>query len=252
MNQLIANLLSQTTQNPIPESFAEKLIRDFHNILTPERAISFWQTLITLLIAFILGLIITKTYTKTHKGTTYSQSFCHTIIIMCMVIAIIMVIIGSNIARAFSLVGALSVIRFRTAVKDARDTGFVFFAMAAGMACGCYFYLTGITMTVTISLLILLLNKFDYGAKTSIDKLLTLRLPNNIPYQEHFTDHFMKYLSHYALTTVDVVQQGALTELTYNVRLKPRTNEKDFLDGLRTLNDNNKVTLLYRDQRVDI
>lgn len=239
-------------QTIMENELVRKLGRDFHAIFTPERTLNFWQVIITLAIAFILGLIITKTYSKTHKGTTYSQSFCHTIIIMGMVIAIIMMIIGENIARAFSLVGALSIIRFRTAVKDARDTGFVFFAMAAGMACGTRFYLTGVTMTVVICALIILLSKLDYGAKPTVDKLLMVRVPNHIPYQEHFTDYFMKYLSHYALTSVDSVRQGAMTELAYNIRFKRNKNEQEFLDGLRSLNDNNKITLLFRDQRVDI
>jgi len=234
------------------DDLMQKINRDIATILTPERALNFWQVVISLLIAFVLALIITKTYSKTHKGTTYSQSFCHTIIIMAMVIAVIMMIIGSNIARAFSLVGALSIIRFRTAVKDARDTGFVFFSMAAGMACGTRFYLTGITMTLMICLFILLLSKWDYGAKVISDKLLTIRVPNHIHYQEHFAEHFIKFLSHYALTSVDAVQQGTMSELTYNIRFKRHKNEKDFLDGLRTLNDNNKITLIFRDQRVDI
>ena len=93
-------------QTIMENELVRKLGRDFHAIFTPERTLNFWQVIITLAIAFILGLIITKTYSKTHKGTTYSQSFCHTIIIMGMVIAIIMMIIGENIARAFSLVYA--------------------------------------------------------------------------------------------------------------------------------------------------
>ena len=245
MNEQITNILAQT-------DFIQRLKHDFVTIVAPEHILNFWQVVITLVCAFVLGILITQTYSKTHKGTTYSQSFCHTIIIMGMVVAIIMMIIGSNIARAFSLVGALSVIRFRTAVKDARDTGFVFFAMASGMACGSGFFLTGITMTVVICLVILLLAKIDYGAKRIVDKILTLRVPSHISYQEHFTDCFVKYLAHYSLTSVDSVQQGTLTELTYNIRFRGRKNEKEFLDGLRTLNDNNKITLIFRDQRVDI
>jgi len=232
--------------------FIKKINEDITTVFTPERALNFWQVVVTLLIAFALGLIITRTYSKTHKGTTYSQSFCHTMIIMTMVVAIVMMIIGQNIARAFSLVGALSIIRFRTAVKDARDTGFVFFAMAAGMACGTGFYMTGVTMAVVICLLILLLDKLDYGAKPTIDKLLLIRIPNHISYQEHFAGHFIKFLSHYALTSVEIVQQGVMTELTYNIRFKRNKSEQEFISGLRELNDNNKITLIFRDQRVDI
>ncbi|MBN2377744.1 MAG: DUF4956 domain-containing protein [Sedimentisphaerales bacterium] len=230
----------------------KQLGEDIFNLLTPERTLNFWQVVVTLLIAFFLGLIITRTYSKTHKGVTYSQSFCQTIIIMAMVISIIMIIIGSNIARAFSLVGALSIIRFRTAVKDARDTGFVFFAMAAGMACGTGFFLEGITMTLIICLVIILLSKFDYGLKRTVDKLLTVRVPAKFDYEKQFAEHFIKFLTSYSLVTVETVQQGIMTELTYNIRFKKKIDEQNFLNGVRQLNENNKVSLVYRDQRVDI
>ncbi len=234
------------------ETIIKQIGEDVFNVLTPERTLNFWQVVITLLIAFILGIMITKTYSKTHKGATYSQSYCHTIIIMTMVISIIMIIIGSNIARAFSLVGALSIIRFRTAVKDARDTGFVFFAMAAGMACGTGFYATGLTMTIVICSAILFLDKIDYGKKPSSDKLLTIRVKSNYDYQTNFTEYFINHLTHYALTSVGSVQQGVLTELNYNIRFKKKVDEQEFLKGLRAMNDNNKVTLVYRDQCVDL
>jgi len=81
----LLKLLAQM-DDPQPLDFIQNLCGDFMNIVTPERAISFWQVIITLLISFLLGLLITQTYAKTHRGTTYSQSFCHTIIIMAMVV----------------------------------------------------------------------------------------------------------------------------------------------------------------------
>lgn len=245
--------MNETDTSPFAQpELLDRVKQDIANVFSPERMLNFWEVVIGLGLAFLLGIIITQVYSRTHKGTTYSQSFCHTVILMAMVVAVVMMIIGSNIARAFSLVGALSIIRFRTAVKDARDTGFVFFAMAAGMACGTGFYLTGLTMTVMVCLLLLLLSAIDYGAKPTVDKLLTVRVPVHLPYQTYFEDHFQKFLSHYSLTMVDSVQQGALTELTYNIRFKKDRDEKAFLDGLRPLVDNNKVTLLFRDQRVDL
>ena len=83
---------------------------------------------------------------------------------MGMVVSIIMLIVGANIARAFSLVGALSIIRFRNAIKETRDVGFVFFAMAIGMATGTKFYLLAIVAAVIISLVILLLTELVYSS----------------------------------------------------------------------------------------
>ena len=74
-------------------------------------------------ISTLLCWVISQIYRMTHRGTSYSQSFIITMFAMAVCTAVVMMIIGSNIARAFSLVGALSIIRFRTAVKDPRDTG---------------------------------------------------------------------------------------------------------------------------------
>ncbi len=92
--------------------------------------------------------------------------------VMGVTTSIVMMIIGSNIARAFSLVGALSIIRFRTAVKDARDTAYLFAAMIAGMGCGTEFYMPAIAMTVFISILLLLLYHFDYGIKQKLESIV--------------------------------------------------------------------------------
>src|SRR5690242_15916792 len=91
---------------------------------------------VVLALSFVLSAAAATAYKATHRGTSYSQSFAQTLVLMGMITSLIMLIIGSNIARAFSLVGALSVIRFRNAVKETRDVGFMFFVMAVGMACG--------------------------------------------------------------------------------------------------------------------
>jgi ABC-type polysaccharide transport system permease subunit len=97
----------------------------------------------TIVLSFILSLVIARVYQITYKGVSYTQSYVHTLIMMTLVVGIIMLVIGSNIARAFSLVGALSIIRFRNAVKDTRDVGYIFFAMAIGMATGTGFLPVG-------------------------------------------------------------------------------------------------------------
>jgi hypothetical protein len=88
------------------------------------------------LVAAALGVVLAITYRYTHKGLSYSQSFTQTILLVAVIVAIVMMTIGSNLASAFALVGALSIIRFRTVVKDTRDTAFVFAALAVGMAAG--------------------------------------------------------------------------------------------------------------------
>ena len=85
------------------------------------------EIIINLILSFILGLIISLVYKKTHKGLSYSQSFMITNIFIAVIVCMVIMIIGNNLARAFALVGALSIIRFRTVIKDTNDIAYIFY-----------------------------------------------------------------------------------------------------------------------------
>jgi uncharacterized membrane protein YhiD involved in acid resistance len=123
-------------------------------------------------VAALLCFVLAQVYRYTHRGVSYSQSFMVTMFIMAVATSVVMMIIGSNIARAFSLVGALSIIRFRTAVKDSRDTGYLFAAMIVGMGCGTEFYLASICLTVFVSVLLIVLYVTDYGLKQKLESVM--------------------------------------------------------------------------------
>lgn len=208
--------------------------------------------LLTTLLSFVLAMGIGWVYMTTYRGASYSQSYVHTLIIMSMVVAVIMLIIGSNIARAFSLVGALSIIRFRNAMKETRDVGFIFLAMAIGMACGTRFYLVAVISTLIICALIWALYRFDLFAKETTERLLKIRLPGDIDYETVFDAAFAQYLRRSNLVAMETVQAGTLLELVYAVEMKPGSNGQEFLNALRSLNDNNKVALITGRQEVDV
>lgn len=116
----------------------------------------------SLALSFVLAATIGWVYRYTHKNVSYSQSYVQTLVMVCMVISVIMLVVGSNIARAFALVGALSVIRFRNAIKETRDVGFIFLAMAIGMTTGTRFYLLAVAATVVICLVLLIMYRFNW------------------------------------------------------------------------------------------
>src|SRR5688572_33406683 len=122
----------------------DELISEMERFKDATSVFTLTDVAIVLSLSFTLSIIFASVYRFTHRGTSYSQSFAQTLVMMGMVTALIMLIIGSNIARAFSLVGALSVIRFRNALKETRDVGFMFLTMAVGMACGTRFYMLAI------------------------------------------------------------------------------------------------------------
>ena len=91
---------------------------------------------LVLLVAFLVSLIIFITYKHTYTGVLYNPRFNVSLIMITMITTIVMVVIGSNISVSLDMVGALSIIRFRTAVKDPRDTAFIFWGVVSGLACG--------------------------------------------------------------------------------------------------------------------
>lgn len=199
---------------------------------------------IVMALSFILSAFIGWIYKITHRGTSYTQSFVFTLVINGMVVALVMMIVGSNIARAFSLVGALSIIRFRNAVKETRDVGFIFFTMAIGMAIGTKFYLLAVVGAVVISLMILVMMRFDWFARDMASQILRVQVPNGTPFDNLFDAPFVKYTHTSELISVDTVHNGMLTELTYSIGLKKSNRVQEFLSEIRNLNGNNKVTLI--------
>jgi uncharacterized membrane protein YhiD involved in acid resistance len=202
------------------------------------------EVVLVLALSFALSAFIGWIYKITHRGTSYTQSFVFSLVLNGMIVAVVMMIVGSNIARAFSLVGALSIIRFRNAVKETRDVGFIFFTMAVGMAIGTRFYLLGVITAVVISLVILVMTRFNWYAREMSSQILRIQLPSGVPFDTLFDSAFLKYTSTSELISVDSVHGGTLTDLTYSIGMKKSNQVQEFLTEIRNLNGNNKVTLI--------
>ena len=136
---------------------------DLSQLMGPVGNYSVSVVLLNIIYSFILGLFISFVYMKTHRGISYSQSFVHTLVFVNLIATVVMMVIGNNLARAFGLVGALSIIRFRTVVKDTKDTAYVFFSLVIGMAIGTGAYLIAIlgTLAGTCLIVFLDLSQFD-------------------------------------------------------------------------------------------
>lgn len=202
--------------------------------------------------SLVLSLIIATVYRITHRGVSYSQSYAHTLIIMCMVIATIMVVVGSSIARAFSLVGALSIIRFRNAVKETRDIGFIFLVMAIGMACGTRFYGLAAVATLVLCAVILVLYRANLFGKTNTSRILCVRLPADRDHETTLQPVFNRFLDESNLISMESVSGGMLQELVYSIVLKPSTEPRQMIQAVRQVNENQKVSLVLGQQEVDL
>jgi uncharacterized membrane protein YhiD involved in acid resistance len=229
---------------------------DFNALLTAlqdtTEVFTTYDIVLTIVVSFVLALLIGTMYQRTHRGVAYSQSYVQTLVLMAMVVGVVMLVIGSNIARAFTLVGALSIVRFRNAVKETRDVGYIFFAMAVGMACGTRFYLLAIISTLVICALLWAMDRFNFFAKEASSQLLKIRLPADMPYATLFETVFSRYLNRYELVAMETVQAGTLLELVYSVEAKRNIDVQAFLREMASLNDNNKVVLVTGQQEVDL
>ena len=209
--------------------------------------ISGFDVLMNMLIAFVLGLIVSVIYRLTYKGYAYSTSFVITLIILSMITSLVIMVIGNNLARAFGLVGAMSIIRFRTAVKDTRDTAFVFFALGTGLASGAGNHIIGFIGTFIGGGLILLLHYSNYG---TVDREQFLLKFSTFPEGDMNTEAiylsvFAKYLSKHTLLNIRTVRLGQQIELTFEVRLKDSQKTKEFINELSNLEGIERVSLVF-------
>ena len=209
------------------------------------------QLVMSLFLSFILSLIVGYIYQVTHQGTSYSQSTVQTMVIMSMVVAVIMIIIGSNIARAFSLVGALSIIRFRNAVKESRDVAFYFLSMAVGMSCGTGFYGVAIVFTLCMSVIIYGMARFNVGAKSMVEMLLKIDIDNSVDYKSAFDEVFYKFTENDHLLTVDRDETDRL-ELVYTMKLRKNVSEQAFLDAIKNIHQSIRTQLIRNDNTITV
>lgn len=174
-----------------------------------------------ILFVFFLELIIAATYRHTHRTLSYSQSFVFTMILMGLISAVIMMVVTENIVGAFALLGAFSLIRFRTIVKETRDISFVFFSLAVGVAGGTNNYTVALISTLLICGIIVVLNRFNFGtaAKGGHLLLLTAKAPYNPESAHNWQDYVKTYSVLHVKTLTDIVR-----EYTISISLKdPKT-----------------------------
>ena len=207
-----------------------------------------WQEIITnLLSAFALGIICSWFYRWTHRGFSYSVSFVYTIILLAPITAFVMMVIGNSIARAFSLVGALSIIRFRTPLKDTRDTLFVFLSLGIGFAAGTGAYIIAVLGTVAVCLFALVLHLFHVGNSIKGDFLLRFRMIGSSDADNTYNDIFSKHLRKNILVNMTTARQGNCLELAFNVTFKDPKQQQAFVKELSEIPELEQIMLVAVD-----
>ena len=202
-----------------------------------------------LILAFILGIALSYIYKRTHKGLSYSQSFMLTIVFLTIIIAVVMMIIGNNLARAFALVGALSIIRFRTVVKDTKDTAYIFMALCAGMAAGTSSYLLGVFGLMFFSVVALSLDFFNYGSFYKSEFILIFRSKKNENID--YSSTINKFTKSASLIHVEQSGDNETVKLNFDVVLKKDIDPEELIRELSKITTISDISLVASKHDVD-
>src|SRR5699024_5894910 len=187
---------------------------------------------LAMLIATILSLIITKVYQITFTGERYSPAFVQTIIMMSVIVSVVMNMISGNAGVAIGLLAVFSLIRFRSAVTDAKDIAYIFFGLCVGITSGLFGLNLATILTIFASFIFYLLYKLEYG-KAKDTQILKITVPENLNHEDMFKNIFQNLTESVKLRQVETTNLGTMILYTYAIRNKPTTNDKELIDQIR-------------------
>ena len=210
------------------------------------------EILINLVLSFILGVLISLIYKKTHKGLSYSQSFMVTNIFVAVIVCMVIMIIGNSLARAFALVGALSIIRFRTVVKDTKDTAYIFWSLAAGMAAGTGSYFLAIAGSIIISGIALMLFYTNFGSIIKSEFIVQFRINSN---DSNITSQYNRLISDFTkshtLLSSESSGDGQTIKVSFDVVMKEEMKQNELISKISKIDGVSEVVIIAAKSDVD-
>lgn len=196
--------------------------------------------LIAAAVALGLGLSLAITHAKTSQTT---KGMLTTLAILPLLVMAVMIMINGNLGTSIAILGAFSLIRFRSIAGRAKDLLAVFAAMMIGLACGMGHVLFAAVIMVIYIIVIIFLTHTSLLEPDRHERVLKIVIPEDMDYEDVFADIFKKYTSRARLVRMKTINMGSLYKLTYEVKIRRGVKEKDFLDAIRVKNMNLKVLL---------
>ncbi len=228
------------------------LVKNFTNINEISHIYHPSEIIVNLVISFFLGIIISLVYKKTHKGLSYSQSFLVTNIFVCVIVCMVIMIIGNSLARAFALVGALSIIRFRTVVKDTKDTAYIFWSLAAGMASGTGSYFIAFSGTIIISGIAFILYFTNFGSIIKSEFILQFRTVSG---DNNITSEYNKIIASYAKSSTllhsEASVDGKTIKISFDIVMKEDMKQDELISKISNIKGLTEVVLIAAKSDVD-
>jgi Domain of unknown function (DUF4956) len=197
-----------------------------------------------ILLSFLLTLLIAVVYRATHRGTFYTQDYVHTLILLGMVVTAVIMVVGQSLERAFAVFAAFSIIRFRRSVPETRDIGFIFYAMAVGMASGARQYALAVLTTLVVGAAVLVIAKLDLFAPARPTHFLRLRVATGLDAERACGERFKALFARARLRSMESTPAKASTELRYAIVLRDGIDQQEAVRALGSVEGVERVVLL--------
>ena len=209
----------------------------FTSIIDASSALTLQNGLLCLVTSIVLGLLVAVVYQLSGAS---SKSFTVTLALMPALVQVVIMMVNGNLGAGVAVMGAFSLVRFRSFPGSSKEICVVFFAMAIGLATGMGHLAFAVFFTIILRLLLLLLCRSPFGELHAVptEKELRITIPEDLDYTHIFDDLFEKYTDRVTPERVKTTNLGSMFELTYHIRLKKAVQEKAFLDDLRCRNGN--------------
>lgn len=228
-------------------------MNDLMSAASGMQTLSVQQVLAAMLLSFVLCSIIAKLYQLTFQSLSYSRGFVHTLILGGMITCMVMMSMGDSLARGVGMLGALSLIRFRTSVRDPRDMMFLFASLGLGISCGAGLFSVAIAGCAVLSCVILLLHWAPFATRRRYEAMLRFLVEANDDDARKEVDKVLaECCSAYTLLAMREAVQGDLLEYSYQVRLIDPSYQVDIVKKLEALSSVAEVNLIMQRTTVEL
>jgi len=207
-------------------------------------------TLAALLLSFALSMIVSWVYVATYQGLSYMRSFATTLAIAGVPAALVMLAIGDDVARGLGLLGALTLIRFRSSLKDTRDLIFAFTALGVGVACGVLAFAVAILGTVVFCAAMVGLSFSSFGSRQLHNAVLRVQVPTDAAAQHAVSQLLARFAPSFVLINLRELGGGA-QEHAYHLKLRDSADKGQILQLLAAIPGVSGATLLMQDRSIE-
>lgn len=206
--------------------------------------------IVNLTVALLCGLFISWLYRITYRGPSYSVSFVNSIVLLAMITSIVIMVIGNSLARAFGLVGAMSIIRFRTAIKDTQDIVYVFFGLSVGLAAGVGYHKIAVLGTAFIGLILYLMSRYGWSVTNHKEYLLQFYYASNGNEAPSYLPVLKQHCRRHKVINVKSLDAEDTLELSYYVRLKDEDKGSRLVGDLRRIPGVGRLNLFFDEEQI--